>query len=72
MQEPMELQLDYWSGPAGIKPFESQIKPGKDSTKSTLKTTFRALQVQRLPMVGEVPSQAFVMSYTTKEKKQKS
>nr|CAD7404115.1 unnamed protein product [Timema cristinae] len=67
LSEPLELQLDYWQGLA---------KPDKgykvDSTKSTLKTTFRSLQVQRLPLTGEQPTQHFLMSYSTKEKKQKS
>nr|CAD7445260.1 unnamed protein product [Timema bartmani] len=66
LSEPLELQLDYWQGLA---------KPDKgykvDSTKSTLKTTFRSLQVQRLPLTGEQPTQHFLMSYSTKEKKQK-
>ncbi|XP_071439474.1 phosphofurin acidic cluster sorting protein 2 [Hetaerina americana] len=41
------------------------------ATKSTLKTTFRSLAVQRLPPFGEVPSPHFLISYSTKEKKQK-
>lgn len=44
----------------------------KDPNKSTLKTSFKALQIQRLPLPGEQPGPYFYMNYATKEKKQKS
>ncbi|XP_069681566.1 phosphofurin acidic cluster sorting protein 2 isoform X2 [Periplaneta americana] len=72
LSEPMELQLDYWLIPGKINDAPAMGKSGKgDTTKSTLKTTFRSLQIQRLPLAGEQPTQHFVMSYSTKEKKQK-
>ncbi|XP_063231551.1 phosphofurin acidic cluster sorting protein 1 isoform X2 [Bacillus rossius redtenbacheri] len=68
LSEPLELQLDYWQGP-GRPPLEKSSK--LDSAKSTVKNSFRSLQVQRLALPGEQPSQYFVISYSTKEKKQK-
>ncbi|CAK9822163.1 Phosphofurin acidic cluster sorting protein 2 [Anthophora retusa] len=58
--EPVELQLDYWSK-------HSQGEKGKN----TLRQAFRALHVQRLPLLGETPGHYLSMNYTTKEKKQK-
>ncbi|XP_076646175.1 phosphofurin acidic cluster sorting protein KrT95D isoform X5 [Halictus rubicundus] len=58
--EPVELQLDYWSK-------QTQGEKGKN----TLRQAFRALHVQRLPSLGEIPSNHLSMNYTTKEKKQK-
>ncbi|KAL0128861.1 hypothetical protein PUN28_003912 [Cardiocondyla obscurior] len=58
--EPVELQLDYWSK-------QTQGEKGK----STLRQAFRALHVQRLSSLGEVPGQHLSMNFTTKEKKQK-
>ncbi|XP_021917147.1 phosphofurin acidic cluster sorting protein 1 isoform X2 [Zootermopsis nevadensis] len=72
LSEPMELQLDYWLIPGKASEAPVVSKSGKgDTTKSTLKTTFRSLQIQRLPLAGEHPTQHFLMSYSTKEKKQK-
>jgi hypothetical protein len=69
----MELQLDYWLIPGKANEMPAVGKSSKgDTTKSTLKTTFRSLQIQRLPLAGEQPTQHFLMSYSTKEKKQKS
>jgi len=59
--EPVELQLDYWGK-------QTQGEKGK----STLRQAFRALHVQRLPSLGEIPGHHLSMNYTTKEKKQKS
>lgn len=42
-----------------------------DSGKLTLKTAFRSLQIAKLTF-GETPVAQFSISYTTKEKKQKS
>lgn len=75
--EPMELQVDYWVLPnpanqasAALKGDQNKGRP--DSNKSTLKTTFRGLQVQRLPQHGQAPTNLFHMSYTIKESKKKS
>jgi hypothetical protein len=74
----MELQLDYWLLPSpnpqpGAQPIKGdQTKSKPDSNKSTIKTTFRALQVQRLPQPGLCPASHFIMSYITKENKKKS
>ncbi|XP_026670571.1 phosphofurin acidic cluster sorting protein 2 isoform X4 [Ceratina calcarata] len=58
--EPVELQLDYWSK-------QTQGEKGKNS----LRQAFRALHVQRLPLLGETPGPYLSMNYTIKEKKQK-
>ncbi|XP_012262160.2 phosphofurin acidic cluster sorting protein 2 isoform X3 [Athalia rosae] len=58
--EPVELQLDYW----GKQTFG-------EKGKITLRQAFRALHVQRLPLLGENPGHHLSMNYTTKEKKQK-
>ncbi|XP_011310124.1 phosphofurin acidic cluster sorting protein 2 isoform X2 [Fopius arisanus] len=58
--EPVELQLDYWSK-----------STSGDKGKSTLRQAFRALHVQRVPIMGENPGPHLSMNYTTKEKKQK-
>lgn len=70
--EPLELQLDYWLLPGSDSGGGGQTKNKGESTKSTLKSTFRSLQIARLSLSGEQPSPNFTISYTTKEKKQKS
>lgn len=76
--EPLELQLDYWLLPGKPNDIRGDSGGGgggkgkSDSSKSTLKSTFRSLQVARLPLSGEQPSPHFTISYATKEKKQKS
>uniref|UniRef100_A0A1B6MR63 Phosphofurin acidic cluster sorting protein 2 n=1 Tax=Graphocephala atropunctata TaxID=36148 RepID=A0A1B6MR63_9HEMI len=75
--EPLELQLDYWLLPGKSNDARGDTGGGGgekkkgDSTKSTLKSTFRSLQVARLSLSGEQPSPHFTISYSTKEKKQK-
>ncbi|XP_039283108.1 phosphofurin acidic cluster sorting protein 1 isoform X1 [Nilaparvata lugens] len=80
--EPLELQLDYWlvpgseggggtGGAGGGGGGSTGGGGGKGGTKSTLKSTFRSLQVARLSLSGEQPSPHFTISYSTKEKKQK-
>ncbi|KAG8226471.1 hypothetical protein J437_LFUL008769 [Ladona fulva] len=56
-------------GGGGGKAAKGESNPS--SAKSTLKTTFRSLVVQRLPPLGEVPSPHFLITFSTKEKKQK-
>lgn len=76
--EPLELQLDYWLLPCKSSDARGDTGGGggekkkTDSAKSTLKSTFRSLQVARLSLSGEQPSPHFIINYTTKEKKQKS
>uniref|UniRef100_A0A1B6C0R2 Phosphofurin acidic cluster sorting protein 2 n=1 Tax=Clastoptera arizonana TaxID=38151 RepID=A0A1B6C0R2_9HEMI len=75
--EPLELQLDYWLLPGKTNEIRGESGGGGggkgkgDSSKSTLKSTFRSFQVARLPLSGEQPSPHFTISYVTKEKKQK-
>jgi len=80
--ELMELQLDYWLWRPADTPQGMTSKPAKpDSSKSTLKTAFRSLQVVRLPSLAEtsvlptqqqLQQQHLLLNYCTKEKKQKS
>ncbi|XP_053670995.1 phosphofurin acidic cluster sorting protein 2 [Anopheles nili] len=75
MQESLELQVDYWPQ---VRPMVDQKEkpPGKGqdtSGKNSIKSTFRHLQVWRLPQVpsfGEFTS-GLTLSFATKEKKQK-
>lgn len=73
-QEPMELQVDYWPlmRPIGDGKEKSQTK-GQDQGKNSVKSTFRNLQVWRLPMypqTGEL-SNGMTLCFAAKEKKQK-
>ncbi|XP_018904006.1 phosphofurin acidic cluster sorting protein 2 isoform X2 [Bemisia tabaci] len=71
--EPVELQVDFWSSSSNSTK-NSDCKPDNkknDQVKSTLKTSFKHLQVSRLPAPGDTPSFNFTLSYSTKEKKQK-
>lgn len=75
-QESLELQVDYWplARPILDVKDKSQSK-GQDPTgKNSIKSTFRHLQVWRLPLApnnGEYTN-GLTFSYATKEKKQKS
>lgn len=64
--ETMDLQLDYWI----LMP---KIEAGKktETSKLTLKTTFRTLHVTRVSSQGESGTSSLTLSYITKEKKQK-
>ncbi|CAB3384171.1 Hypothetical predicted protein [Cloeon dipterum] len=72
--EPMELQIDYWQHPsvltAAVKGDQAKIK--QENVKSTLKTSFRSLQLCRLPGNGLTPNNLFTLNYTTKESKKKT
>ncbi|XP_059481521.1 phosphofurin acidic cluster sorting protein 2 isoform X2 [Neocloeon triangulifer] len=74
--EPMELQIDYWQHPTVANSAAAakgdQAKNKFESVKSTLKTSFRALQVCRLPGSGLIPNNLFTLTYTTKESKKKT
>lgn len=67
--ETMDLQIDYW--PIALRSNEGASKKSETS-KFTLKNTFRTLHVSRLPNLGELSSPSLTLSYITKEKKQKS
>ncbi|XP_050100462.1 phosphofurin acidic cluster sorting protein 2 isoform X2 [Anopheles aquasalis] len=75
MQESLELQVDYW--PLARPITDQKEKPmGKSqdlSGKNSIKSSFRHLQVWRLPQVpsyGEF-SNGLTLGFATKEKKQK-
>ena len=68
--EPLELQIDYWTSNKSSE--AKEVGKGKDPNKSTLKTNFKAVQIQRIPSPGEQPGSYLLMNYITKEKKQKS
>ncbi|XP_032593106.1 phosphofurin acidic cluster sorting protein 2 isoform X2 [Drosophila grimshawi] len=78
--EAVELQVDYWPL---VRPGESHLKESKGGTsrggdsgggKNSIKSTFRNLQVWRLPQhaqqMGDM-SNGLTVSFATKEKKQK-
>ncbi|KAJ8308185.1 hypothetical protein KUTeg_013059 [Tegillarca granosa] len=74
--EYMELQVDYWTSTSKLESSEKGDKAGKkdkESNKSSLKTTFRSLHVQRLAQIGQSELQAalFSMVVVIREKKQK-
>lgn len=73
----MELQVDYWTSTSKPESSEKGDKAGKkdkESNKSSLKTTFRSLHVQRLAQIGlsELQAALFSMVVVIREKKQKS
>ncbi|XP_053682484.1 phosphofurin acidic cluster sorting protein 2 isoform X2 [Sabethes cyaneus] len=75
-QESLELQVDYWPLARPILDLKDKsLSKGQDPTgKSSIKSTFRHLQVWRLPLAsnnGEYTN-GLTLSYATKEKKQKS
>ncbi|XP_061395905.1 phosphofurin acidic cluster sorting protein 2 [Musca vetustissima] len=75
--EAVELQVDYWPI---ARPMDYSSSKDKSATKSSdqggknsIKSTFRSLQVWRLPQnaqLGEI-SNGLTVSFATKEKKQK-
>ncbi|XP_074640107.1 phosphofurin acidic cluster sorting protein 2-like isoform X3 [Tubulanus polymorphus] len=73
--EYMDLQLDYWSVTPKYDQSEKEKdkdKSKKDSSKSSLKTAFKCVQVFRLPQAGsDLSSSSMVMMVIAKEKKQK-
>lgn len=77
--EAVELQVDYWPL---VRPGEGHAKESKGSTskgsdaggKNSIKSTFRNLQVWRLPQHAQQLGDMFnglTVSFATKEKKQK-
>lgn len=77
-QESYELQIDYW--PIMQRTESKEAKSANktiDQGKNSIKSTFRSLQVWRLPSIykqsGELLSaHGLTLLYATKEKKQKS
>ncbi|XP_055907477.1 phosphofurin acidic cluster sorting protein 2 isoform X2 [Eupeodes corollae] len=71
--ESVELQVDYWPIMRPLDAKEKSISKGGDQGKNSIKSTFRNLQVWRLPQnaqIGEI-SNGLTVSFATKEKKQK-
>lgn len=75
--ESVELQVDYWPlirhGEHSGSKDKSNTKGGDQGGKNSIKSTFRSLQVWRLPQnaqMGEI-SNGLTVSFATKEKKQK-
>lgn len=76
-QESYELQIDYWPiMPRTTEAKEKSANKTIDQGKNSIKSTFRSLQVWRLPpykQSGELLSaHGLTLLYATKEKKQKS
>lgn len=80
-EECLDLQIDYWTTSAkqlqsnsGLQLMDSK-KSSDISNKTTLKSTFRTLQISRLPCstteTTHLTSPSLTLSYLTKEKKQK-
>ncbi|XP_055853249.1 phosphofurin acidic cluster sorting protein 2 isoform X2 [Episyrphus balteatus] len=71
--ESVELQVDYWPIMRPLDAKEKSISKGGDQGKNSIKSSFRNLQVWRLPQnaqIGEI-SNGLTVSFATKEKKQK-
>lgn len=64
------LQVDYWLGHPGERRREGDKRDA--SSKNTLKSVFRSVQVSRLPHGGEAQlSSTMAMTVVTKEKNKK-
>lgn len=76
-EECLDLQIDYWTTSAkqqSTAAMQLDSKKSEISNKTTLKSTFRTLQISRLPCPSEhhLTSPSLTLNYLTKEKKQKS
>lgn len=72
--EPLELQIDYWPLIKVGDTKEKTSSKSQEQIKNSIKSSFRNIQVWRLPpypQTGEI-SNGLTVSYATKEKKQKS
>ncbi|XP_054565551.1 phosphofurin acidic cluster sorting protein 2-like [Eptesicus fuscus] len=70
--ELMELQVDYWMAAKPTNRKRNGKKEDLPTTKNTLQSTFRSLQVSRLPSSGEdAGTPTMSMTVVTKEKKKK-
>ncbi|CAO1424644.1 unnamed protein product [Diamesa serratosioi] len=68
-----ELQVDYWPLARPVEKSQGDKKSSGDQGKNSVKSTFRNLQVWRLPLypqTGEIPN-GLTVCFATKEKKQK-
>lgn len=64
--ETMDLQLDYW-----ILPQKGEPSKKGESSKLSMKTTFRTLHISRVSSSVESGLSSLTLTYVTKEKKQK-
>lgn len=64
--ETMDLQLDYWTLPQ-----KGDLAKKAETSKLSLKTTFRTLHVSRMNGSVESGTSSLTLTYITKEKKQK-
>lgn len=64
--ETMDLQLDYW-----ILPQKGEAGKKGETSKLSLKTTFRTLHISRISGSVEPNTSSLTLTYVTKEKKQK-
>ncbi|XP_078673346.1 phosphofurin acidic cluster sorting protein 2-like isoform X25 [Branchiostoma floridae x Branchiostoma belcheri] len=71
--EVLDLQIDYWLSSPPREGGKEKDKDKKEMTKGTVKTSVRWLQVNRLPVSGDVSGSTgtLTMVLVTKEKKQK-
>ncbi|XP_066280130.1 phosphofurin acidic cluster sorting protein 2-like isoform X1 [Branchiostoma lanceolatum] len=71
--EVLDLQIDYWLSSPPREGGKEKDKDKKEMTKETVETSVRWLQVNRLPVSGDVSgsSGTLTMVLVTKEKKQK-
>ncbi|XP_055929352.1 phosphofurin acidic cluster sorting protein 1-like [Argiope bruennichi] len=64
--ETMDLQLDYW-----ILPQKGEANKKSETSKLSLKTTFRTLHISRISSSADSGTSSLTLTYVTKEKKQK-
>lgn len=68
----MGLQVDYWTSALPTDRKRDAEKREQPSAKTTLKSTFRSLQVSRLPSGGDAAvTPTMSMTVVTKEKNKK-
>ena len=72
--EMVDLQLDYWTIPTKLESVDKSERLIKKDSKTSLKTTFRSVQVYRLPpgQLTDLSSSTLSMMVVTKENKKKS
>ena len=72
--EMVDLQLDYWTVPTKLESVDKAERLIKKDSKTSLKTTFRSVQVYRLPpgQITDLPISTLSMMVVTKENKKKS
>jgi hypothetical protein len=72
--EVVDLQLDYWTLPSKVEATDKSDRLVKKDSKTSLKTTFRSVQVYRLlpGQVSDLSLATLSMTVVTKENKKKS